>query len=131
MCKRQERYKLPEFFALLSLPDRALLWDRCLEIYCYEICLSHKTPGRALPLNERSKDSLLVRARHIRSRVSRSTQPRGRVHQCGQRVGFHLLHDLSSMRFNRDLADAEFRADLFIQQAGHDQPHDLLFAWSK
>ena len=39
--------------------------------------------------------------------------------QVGEGVRFHFLHDLSSMRFNGNLADAEFAANLFIQQAGH------------
>src|SRR5512146_1553383 len=52
-------------------------------------------------------------------------------HQVGERIGLHLLHDAPSVRFDRDLADAELAADLLIQQAGHNERHYLLFPVSK
>src|SRR5579863_6936374 len=55
----------------------------------------------------------------------------GYFDESGDRVGFHLLHDLSPMRFNSNLADAKFAADLFVQQAGDDQHHDLPFTGSE
>ena len=42
-------------------------------------------------------------------------------HQIGKRVGLHLAHDLAAVRLHRDLADAEFAADLFVQQTGYDE----------
>jgi len=47
------------------------------------------------------------------------------------RVGPHLLHHLASVCLHRDLADAEVAADLFIQQTGDDQRHDLALARSE
>ena len=55
-------------------------------------------------------------------------EPRGHFYEVGERVGFHLLHHLAAVRLYRDLANAEFAADLLIQQAGDHQGHDLPFA---
>ena len=52
-------------------------------------------------------------------------------HQIGERIGLHLLHDFTSMGLHRDLTDAEFAANLFVQQTGDDQGHDLSFARGK
>lgn len=58
-------------------------------------------------------------------------ESRGHFHQVRERVGFHLLHHLAAVRLHRDFADAEFAADLFIQQARGHQRHDLPFARSE
>src|SRR5208283_163617 len=39
-----------------------------------------------------------------------------------------ILHGLPSMRFHCDLADAELATNLFVQQAGNDQRHNLPLA---
>lgn len=62
------------------------------------------------------------------SRRSYTTKLGGHFNQGGKGVRFHLLHYLSPMRFHCDLADAEFATNLFIQQAGNDQRHNLAFA---
>ena len=61
--------------------------------------------------------------------VGAGPQPeaRGHRHQVRKRVGLHLAHDLASVRLHGDLADAEFATDLFVQQPGNDQCHDLAF----
>ena len=56
---------------------------------------------------------------------------RSHPHQVSEGIRLHLLHDLPSMRFHCDLADAELAADLFIQHAGDDQCHHFAFARSK
>ena len=40
----------------------------------------------------------------------------------------HLSHDIAAMNLHGDLADADFAGDLFVHQAGRDEPHDFLFA---
>ena len=56
----------------------------------------------------------------LRLTVSASAQTAGRVsrpcHQIRKRVGLHLAHDLTAVRLDGDLADAEFATDLFVQQ---------------
>jgi hypothetical protein len=51
----------------------------------------------------------------------------GHLHQVRQRIHPHFSHHLASMRLDCDFTDAELTAYLFIQQAGDDQAHDLLF----
>jgi hypothetical protein len=41
-------------------------------------------------------------------------------HQLGEGIRLHLLHHLPTMCLYRDLANAEFAADLLVQLAGHD-----------
>jgi hypothetical protein len=53
-------------------------------------------------------------------RSLRSVQLGGQFYKRGERIGFHLLHDLCAVRFHCNLADAEFAANLFIQQSGDD-----------
>jgi len=55
-------------------------------------------------------------------------ESRGHSYQVGQRIRLHLFHNLTSVCLHRDLADAELATDLFIQQAGDHQCHDLPFA---
>jgi hypothetical protein len=65
---------------------------------------------------------------HVSVRRSGShSETRGHCHQVRKRVGLHLAHDLASVRLHRDLTDAEFAADLFVQQPRNDQCHDLAF----
>ena len=52
-------------------------------------------------------------------------------HEIGKRAGVHLLHHPAAMSLHRDLADAEFATDLFVQQAGDYQRHNLPFATSE
>src|SRR5712692_818381 len=53
----------------------------------------------------------------------------GHSHQVCQRIDLHLPHHPASVGLDRDLADTELECDLFVQQAGDDQCHDLAFAW--
>ena len=45
-------------------------------------------------------------------------------------IRFHLLHDLSTVCLYCDFADAEFSADLLVQQTGDYQCYDLPFSRS-
>src|SRR5260370_36514793 len=58
-------------------------------------------------------------------------ESRGHCHQIGERVSLHLSHHLTSVGLYRDLANVELATDLFIQQAGGYQGHDLPFARSE
>ena len=58
----------------------------------------------------------------------REAESLGHFHQLCERVGLHLSHHFASVCLHRDLADAELPADLFIQQAGNHQLHNLVFA---
>src|SRR4030095_9849145 len=49
--------------------------------------------------------------------------------QVSERIDLHLAHHPASVGLDRDLADSELDCDLFVQQAGDDQCHDLAFAW--
>ena len=55
----------------------------------------------------------------------------GHFHQICDRVGLHLLHHLTSVCFDCFFADAELASDLFVQEAGNHQRHDLSFPWSE
>ena len=55
------------------------------------------------------------------------TELSGKVHQLGKGTRVHLSHHLASVCLYRDLADAELKTDLFVQQAANDQGHDLPF----
>jgi hypothetical protein len=63
---------------------------------------------------------------HVRD--ERDVERCGHPHQVRQRIDLHLAHHLASVGLHRDLADAELDSDLFIQEAGDDQCHDLPFA---
>ena len=52
-------------------------------------------------------------------------ESRGHCHQIGERVGLHLVHHFAAVCLHRDLAYAEFPTDLFIQQTGNHQRHNL------
>src|SRR5271155_4554302 len=49
-------------------------------------------------------------------------------HEVGQRSRAHLAHDVAAMDLHGDLADAEFRRNLLVHQAGRHESHDLLLA---
>src|ERR1700680_3898545 len=72
------------------------------------------------------KKPMIRRSRRVRSRRTRKAESRGHCHQIGERISLHLSHHLTSVVLYRDLADVEL--DLFIQQAGGYQGHDLPFA---
>src|SRR5580658_9980912 len=59
------------------------------------------------------------------------TKPRGHSYQVRERLSFHLPHHLASVCLYRDLADVQFRTDLFIQKPRHHQSHDLPFTVAK
>src|ERR1700754_3982985 len=52
----------------------------------------------------------------------------GNVDEIRQRARIHLAHDAASMRLDRDLADAERTADLFVQSPGNDQGENFTLA---
>ena len=52
-------------------------------------------------------------------------------HQVGEGIRFHFLHDPPAVRLYRDFADTQFRANLFIEQTGDNQGHDLPFSKSQ
>src|SRR5258707_13886696 len=74
------------------------------------------------------KKPMIRRSRRVRSRRTRKAKSRGHCHQIGERVSLHLSHHLTSVCLYRDLADVELATDLFVQQAGGYQGHDLPFA---
>ena len=74
------------------------------------------------------KRPMIKRSGRVRARRTCKTESCGHCHQIGERVGLHLAHHLTSVRLYRDLADVELATDLFIQQAGGYQGHDLPFA---
>ena len=49
--------------------------------------------------------------------AGRALEAHGHRHQVRKRRGLHLAHDLTSVRLDGDLADAELASDLFVQQA--------------
>src|SRR5436305_9725509 len=53
------------------------------------------------------------------------SEPRGHLHQLSEGVRLHLLHHFAAVCLHRDLAYAEFPADLFIQETGNHQRHHL------
>src|SRR5256885_1779040 len=48
--------------------------------------------------------------------------------QVGQGPRLHLSHDPTAMSLHGDFADAQFEADLLVQEPRDDQRHDLLLA---
>ena len=76
-----------------------------------------------------NKKSRKQRDKASRSRRACEAELSRHHHEIGGRVGLHLLHDLATVRLNRDLADAEFSTDLVLEQtAGVHQIHDLFFS---
>src|SRR5690348_7784549 len=61
-------------------------------------------------------------------RDERRVECRGHSYEVRDRIDLHLPHDAGSVGLYRVLADTELRGDLFVQQAGDDQLHDLSFA---
>ena len=55
-------------------------------------------------------------------------ETRGHGHQVRKRIGSHLAHHATAVRFHRDIANAKLATDLLVQQADDDQLHDLAFA---
>ena len=78
----------------------------------------------------RTTKALKLRSCHMSCRP-RGSELGSHLHQVSERIGSHLMHDLPPMRFDCDLAYAEFAADLLIQQTRHDQLHYLLFPLSE
>ena len=66
-----------------------------------------------------------------RNRLRCRAEPFGHSHQVGERIGFHLLHHFAPVGFHRNLADAQLPSNLFIQQAGDNQHHNLPFTTRK
>ena len=60
-------------------------------------------------------------------RLSRRPEFVSHPDQVSEGICLHLLHDLPSMRFSCDLANAELATNLFVQQAGNYQCHNLPF----
>ena len=58
-----------------------------------------------------------VRQRQVNS-LTRRPEFAGHLYQPRRGICPHLLHDLPSVRFYRDLADAQFSANLLVQQPG-------------
>ena len=50
------------------------------------------------------------------------------AHQVGERLRVHLPHHAATVGFDRDLAGAESRCHLLVQQATHDQGHHFALA---
>jgi hypothetical protein len=47
-------------------------------------------------------------------RSARNPESRSHTYQIGQRISFHFLHDLASVRLDRDFGNSEFATNLFI-----------------
>src|SRR5579864_1956139 len=72
-----------------------------------------------------SKRPMIKRSGRVRARRTCKTESCGHCHQIGERVSLHLSHHLTSVCLYRDLADVELATDLFIQQTGNHQRHNL------
>src|SRR6266481_3086897 len=77
------------------------------------------------------KKPMIRRSERVRARSTCKAESRGHCHQIGERVSLHLSHHLTPVCLYCDLADVELATDLFIQQAGGYQRHDLPFARSE
>src|SRR5438309_3179690 len=77
------------------------------------------------------KRLMIRRSERVRARSTCKAESRGHCHQIGERVSLHFSHHLTSVCLYCDLADVELSIDLFIQQAGGYQRHDLPFARSE
>src|SRR6266481_6462995 len=77
------------------------------------------------------KRLMIRRSERVRARSTCKAESRGHCHQIGERVSLHLSHHLTPVCLYCDLADVELATDLFIQQAGGYQRHDLPFARSE
>ena len=53
--------------------------------------------------------------------LERSSHP----YQLGEGFGSHFLHDLAAMNLDSDLANAQLRCGLFVEQATHHQRQHL------
>src|ERR1700730_16442075 len=62
-------------------------------------------------------------------RRGRSARLLRQPHQLRHGNHAHLLHHAGAMGLNRAKRDAEFRADLFVEQPGDHQPEDLELSW--
>jgi hypothetical protein len=105
------------------LDDRV---DRYLDMGSVRRLIADESRGRTAERKDGSG-----RSADYQFRRRPQAEARGHCHQVRKRVGLHLAHDLTSVRLDGDLADAEFAADLFVQQAGNDQCHHLAFARSQ
>src|SRR5207253_5797000 len=77
------------------------------------------------------KRLMIRRSERGTARSTCKAESRGHCHQIGERVSLHLSHHLTPVCLHCDLADVELATDLFIQQAGGYQRHDLPFARSE
>ena len=55
-------------------------------------------------------------------------QARSDIYQFSERISLHFAHHVSTMRFHRDLADAELAANLFVRKAGDHECKHFAFA---
>jgi hypothetical protein len=80
-----------------------------------------------------SNPTPLIEPRHscLKDWSPRKTEPRRHPHEVGQRVRFHLAHDVPTVGFHRDLADTQFPAYMFVRQAGDYQRRHLPFAMTQ
>jgi hypothetical protein len=86
-------------------------------------------PGSKLSAGGRAHS---VESLHSRLKDSRARDAKLRrhPHEVGQRDRIHLAHYVPTVGFHSDLADSQFSANLFVQQAGDYQSHHLPLAKS-
>src|SRR5437879_4257014 len=77
------------------------------------------------------KRLMIRRSERVRARSTCKAESRCHCNQIGESVSLHLSHHLPPVCLYCDLADVELATDLFIQQAGGYQRHDLPFAMSE
>src|SRR6266581_4662405 len=65
------------------------------------------------------------RSGRVKARRACKAESHGHCHQISERVSLHLSHHLTSVCLHCNLAYAEFPTDLFIQQTGNHQRHNL------
>ena len=52
----------------------------------------------------------------------------GHAHEGREGFGFHFLHDVGAMKFDRSLGGSEFAGDLFIEHSRGNEGHDFALA---
>ena len=84
--------------------------------------VGHNLPQEAPQAFERPRPALLSPERRCGPAASTSkVRFSGHGYQLSERAAAHLAHHLTAVRLDRDLADTQFEADLFVQEAPDNQ----------
>ena len=105
---------------LVRVPSLPPLVHAATTLFAERLC--PVSPRRAPPCDGRKNDLSMMATRLVLSSDFRSrgnAQSSRHFHQRSNGVCFHLVHHLTAVRFNSDLADAELATNLLVQQAGN------------